>query len=471
LAESSPHSAALLDLPLEVLVDVCEQFDFCDLICIAATCQRFRYGDRGLATVELPTKSPVVRALLKYACPGGVLVPSTRPIGCSESWVAYLARYVRQRRGREAPPVAAGVLCSLFVHADGRLLSCGDGAAVGRDEAAATYPRPTTVIATAGMRMRSVAAGGSHSLALGWDGRVNSWGSNWRGPLGHGDTRDRPLPALVRGLEGVRNIAAFDRLSLAVTRSGAVFQWGQPYWLVEQHSLSPITVHGFEGVRVRRVFPGFDVVFAIGEEGEVFSWGRRGNYIPGHGETQTQPSPKRVEALQGIRMSSVSFGDCHALALAEDGLVYAWGVNRERAVFGGFHVKKVLLPRPVKALRGVRVGSIAAAGLRSYAVSDTGELWAWGCEAEYVTPLGHGEKRHCCLPKPIESFRGVKVDAVIAPDQYTLALANVGSVYAWGNKDAAAKGALGLGPAVSDAGVRVPTPQRIPELRVACGLW
>jgi alpha-tubulin suppressor-like RCC1 family protein len=34
-------------------------------------------------------------------------------------------------------------------------------------------------------------------------------------------------------------------------------------------------------------------------------------------------TPKRVEALRGVRMSSVSAGICHVLALAEDGQVYA----------------------------------------------------------------------------------------------------------------------------------------------------
>jgi hypothetical protein len=35
-----------------------------------------------------------------------------------------------------------------------------------------------------------------------------------------------------------------------------------------------------------------------------------------------------------------------------------------------------LLPKPVEAIWGVRVGSIAAAGWRSYAVADTGAVWA-----------------------------------------------------------------------------------------------
>jgi alpha-tubulin suppressor-like RCC1 family protein len=63
-------------------------------------------------------------------------------------------------------------------------------------------------------------------------------------------------------------------------------------------------------------------------------------------------------------------------------------------------------------------------------------------------------------------LRGTKVDAVAAGERHTLALADDGSVYACGNRRAAELGALGLGPSVRDAGRDVPTPQRIPALRL-----
>jgi alpha-tubulin suppressor-like RCC1 family protein len=69
------------------------------------------------------------------------------------------------------------------------------------------------------------------------------------------------------------------------------------------------------------------VVFAIGHDGEVFSWGDGKCGRLGHGDTEDQQSPKRIEALRSVRARSVAVGDDHALALAEDGLVYAWGEN------------------------------------------------------------------------------------------------------------------------------------------------
>jgi hypothetical protein len=259
------NQAALLDLPLEVLTTVCLQLDLRDSVRVAATCKRFRHGDGGLETLELMTKSPVVTALLEHAFPGGHLVPSTHRIVCSESWVAYLARCARQRR-RENPPVAAWSKHSLFVEAAGRLFSCGKDAAVGHGDAGASYTLPTLVAAMAGVRVRSVAAGHHHSLALSWDGRVYSWGKNDHGELGHGDTVFRPSPVLVEGLEGVCSIAAAVDHSYAVTQSGDVFHWGTVPWRDNEEewqdeeseewdnmhvSLEPTIVEGFGGVRVR----------------------------------------------------------------------------------------------------------------------------------------------------------------------------------------------------------------------------
>jgi hypothetical protein len=169
-------------------------------------------------------------------------------------------------------------------------------------------------------------------------------------------------------------------------------------------------------------------------------------------------------------VSSVAIGEDHALALAEDGLVYAWGENTERALLGNPHVERELLPKPVEALRGIRVGSIAAADNHSYALADSGVVWAWGLDEPHA-PLGHGEQSHCPLLKLMESLRGTRVDAVATGGIHTLALADDGSVYAWGGLEAAVSGALGLGLSVQDARKPVPTPRRIPGLRVAYGLW
>jgi alpha-tubulin suppressor-like RCC1 family protein len=309
--------------------------------------------------------------------------------------VTYLARRrAWRRRCRMALPMAAGWKHSVLLDSAGRLLACGKGAAVGPDDGQVFYPFPTPVAAMAGVRVRSVAAAG-HSLALGWDGWVYSWGFNEYGQLGHGDKLARPSPVLVEGLVRACSIAAFDHGSFAVTQSGEVFSWGGESGIVisddddahyaggTEELLRLMMIEGFGRSRIRQLCAGMHAVFAIGEDGELFSWrslpfSSGPSHLLGHGDTQDQASPKRVEALRGVRVSSVAVGDHHVVALAEDGLVYAWGKNWQRAVLGHPHVERELLPTPIEALRGVRMVSVAAAGDRSYAIARTGELWAWG---------------------------------------------------------------------------------------------
>jgi alpha-tubulin suppressor-like RCC1 family protein len=211
---------------------------------------------------------------------------------------------------------------------------------------------------------------------------------------------------------------------------------------------------------MRRVAAGSDVAFAIGEDGKLFSWRFGNSGCLGHGNTRRQRSPKRVEALRGVRVSSVAVGWSHALALAEDGLVYAWGQNKKQALLGNPNVERELTSKAVEALRGVRVGTVAASGHRSYAADDHGVLWAWGCDDMNGVPLGHGEQADCPLPKPIAALPGVRVDVVAASGNHTLALADDGSVYGWGGNFPARVGMLSLGPSVSHAGTAVRTPRR-----------
>jgi alpha-tubulin suppressor-like RCC1 family protein len=213
--------------------------------------------------------------------------------------------------------------------------------------------------------------------------------------------------------------------------------------------------------------------FCIGENGQLFSWGNGMYGRLGHGDMEDQPSPTRVQALLGVRMREVSLGGGYTVALAEDGLLYSWGCNWIYAVLGNRNVRKEMLPRPIEALRSVRVRSLAAADYRCYAVAETGQLWAWGDDDEgplyqdALAPLGHGEPRPRPLSKPIESLHDFKVVEVAAGTGHTLAMADDGSVYLWGNLSAAGSGALGLGPAVQPAGRHVRTPQLVPTLRVA----
>ena len=57
----------------------------------------------------------------------------------------------------------------------------------------------------------------------------------------------------------------------------------------------------------------------------MLTWGAGSYGNLGHGDNTDQPKPKLVDALVGKRCSSVACGSKHTLALSNSGDVYAWG--------------------------------------------------------------------------------------------------------------------------------------------------
>ncbi|XP_033102974.1 RCC1 domain-containing protein 1-like [Anneissia japonica] len=92
--------------------------------------------------------------------------------------------------------------------------------------------------------------------------------------------------------------------------------------------------------RVCHVTCGKDHVLFLTESGEVYSYGIGSRGQLGHGQPDSEKSPRVVEALQGITVSAVSCGGWHSAALSGIGDVYIWGWNESGQI--GFAMK----PKP-----------------------------------------------------------------------------------------------------------------------------
>ena len=66
----------------------------------------------------------------------------------------------------------------------------------------------------------------------------------------------------------------------------------------------------------------------------------------GHGNTRSQFTPKRIEALQGLRVVGAKAGHQRSLAVTATGKVYGWGSNLE-----GEHAPGVSLPHLYPSLQ------------------------------------------------------------------------------------------------------------------------
>ncbi|XP_035826044.1 ultraviolet-B receptor UVR8-like [Aplysia californica] len=79
----------------------------------------------------------------------------------------------------------------------------------------------------------------------------------------------------------------------------------------------------------------------------------------------------------GLSISFVSCGKEHALLLSKHGTVYSYGLG-SRGQLGHGTVEKEPTPRLIEALEGLKVKTLSAGGWHSAAVAEAGDLYTWG---------------------------------------------------------------------------------------------
>jgi alpha-tubulin suppressor-like RCC1 family protein len=303
-------------------------------------------------------------------------------------------------------------------------------------------------------------------------------GGNSYGQLGLGDIKERLTPTRVPGLTGVKAIAAGGDHSLALTESGEVYAWGgNSYGQLGlgdgKDRLTPTKVPGLTGVKA--IAAGGDHSLALTEAGEVYAWGGNSYGQLGLGDIKERLTPTRVPGLTGVK--AIAAGGDHSLALTESGEVYG-GVYRSALTELGdtatytWKVRSFLLP--IKLPVTTKVKAIAAGSDYSLALTESGEVYAWGwsyygqCrniglgnreQDLLLTPsrnIGLGNREQHLLLTPTRVAGLAKVKAIAAGSDHSLVLTEAGEVYACGDNQ---YGQLGLG----DREGRL-TPVRVPGL-------
>jgi len=138
----------------------------------------------------------------------------------------------------------------------------------------------------------AIAAGWDHSMALSRNGTVYSWGSRSHGQLGDGTCKTgqpAPTPIPVPGLTDIRSIAAGGQHSLALRRDGTLYAWGNNWngqlgrekSNSERHSATPRPVIGTDGKgslkNVMSIAAGAFHSAAVMKDGQIYAWGYNGS--------------------------------------------------------------------------------------------------------------------------------------------------------------------------------------------------
>jgi alpha-tubulin suppressor-like RCC1 family protein len=191
----------------------------------------------------------------------------------------------------------------------------------------------------------AVAAGFNHSLVLLSDGTVMSFGQNTRGQLGYAtpSDADQTTPTAVPGLADIVQLAAGSTHSLALTRGGQVYVWGDNQYGVLADGTADTTVHAVPTLvaglaDVVALASSNSTVLALRADGTLVAWGRNNNGQIGNGASGatnvTAPTPVLVSLAGGgdpaVALTSVESiaGDGFvSLAVTTNGDVYTWGLG------------------------------------------------------------------------------------------------------------------------------------------------
>lgn len=164
----------------------------------------------------------------------------------------------------------------------------------------------------------------------------------------------------------------------------------------------------------------------------VFSFGDGSHGALGLPYAGDAYEPTQVEGLPH-HVSSVTAGHYHSLAVTQRGEVWAWGRNEEGQLGRGLGVPRESWSQPkiVQGLHNVEVINAAASGVVSMATSKDGALWAWGKSKRGQLGLGKGVTE-ALVPQRIEALAGEEIVQVALGWGHALACTNEGKLYSWG---------------------------------------
>ncbi|KAK4429184.1 RCC1 domain-containing protein RUG3, mitochondrial [Sesamum alatum] len=302
-----------------------------------------------------------------------------------------------QRLSSSEAQVEVGISCGLFhsgLVVDGKLWiwGKGDGGRLGFGHENPVFV--PTLNPNLESKLKSIALGGLHSVALDVLGRVFTWGYGGFGALGHSVYHRELLPKLVEGSwDGeICHIATSGTHTAAITKSGKLYIWGRDEGdgrlglgpgRGPDHAggnSTPSEVKALPVPVVAASCGGF-FTMALTEEGQLWNWGANSNYELGRGDKIGGWKPQPVPSLKDVRIVQIASGGYHSLALTDKGEVLSWGHGGQGQLgHSSLHSRKI--PEPVEALANERVTYIACGGSSSAAITDNGKLYMWGNAAD-----------------------------------------------------------------------------------------
>ena len=275
-----------------------------------------------------------------------------------------------------------------------------------------------------GDKIIAISLGYRHASCLSLKGRVFTWGSNDKGALGDGTSTDKTLPTEITSefnLSAEEKIVAISldyERSSALTSNGRVFTWGFNFKGVlgdgtgnDKSVPSEITSKFNLSVddKIVAITLGQEHSSALSSKGRVFTWGDNFCGELGDGTSDSKLIPTEITSKFNlaakdkiINISTLGYARSSALSLK--GRIFAWGSNDKGALGDGTSTDKTL-PTEITSEFNLshedKIISISLGFENSSCLSSKGRVFTWGSNSS--GELGDGTTTDKTLPIEITS--------------------------------------------------------------------
>ncbi|KAI8977096.1 regulator of chromosome condensation 1/beta-lactamase-inhibitor protein II [Mycotypha africana] len=168
------------------------------------------------------------------------------------------------------------------------------------------------------------------------------------------------------------------------------------------------------------------------QPGKVFVFGTGDTGQLGLGDEMLERKrPMPLKVLDSEKIVDVVCGGMHSIAITEDGKLWSWGCNDQRALGRSGEEYE---PNKVENMDHVKVVKVACCDSVTMALTDEGQLYCWGTYRSAEGALGFSRKKAIQeTPAIFEPFQKYVIADIAAGTDHCLALTRDGRVFVWGN--------------------------------------
>ncbi|KAM0841621.1 hypothetical protein ACQ4PT_058890 [Festuca glaucescens] len=240
-------------------------------------------------------------------------------------------------------------------------------------------------------RVVEISAGNHHSCAVTADGELFIWGKNSSGQLGLGKSAGKIVstPRKVDYLADVRvkMVALGSDHSIAVTEEGEALSWGAAGagrlghghkssilgFAMASNEYTPRLIKNLDGIKIKRIAAGMLHSACIDKKGTVFIFGQKTEKV--FGRSNDVPRPSVVEEIKFSE--EVACGGYHTCVVTDRGDLYSWGSNENGCLgLGGTGI--VRSPEVLRSSLFKLPVSKVSCGWKHTAVISGEDIYTWG---------------------------------------------------------------------------------------------